>query len=64
MITSVRFCLSYDNFNAILSPSRFVYFHENLHGCNGRRHDLTGSRQKCYVMCGQSIIYDMILSIE
>ena len=31
MITSVRFCLSYECLNAC--------FHENLHCCNGRRHD-------------------------
>ena len=31
MITSVRFCLSYDLLNVILSPSKFVYFTENLH---------------------------------
>ena len=30
MITSVRFCLSYDLLNAVLSPSKFVYIHENI----------------------------------
>ena len=49
MITSVRFCLSYDLLNAILSPLKFVYFHENFLYCNGRRHDVTCSRRKCYV---------------
>ena len=55
MITSVRFCLSYDLLNVILSPLKFVYFNENLHSCNGGRHDITCSRQKCYVMCGHNI---------
>ena len=32
-ITSVRFCLSYDLLNAILSPSNCVYFNEKLHCC-------------------------------
>ena len=64
MITSVRFCLSYEFLNAILLPSKFVYFNENLHRCNGRRHDGTCSRQKCYVMCGHNIIYDMTLSTD
>ena len=64
MITSVRFCLSYDFLNVILSPSKSVYFHENLHRCNGRRHDVTCSRRKCYVTCGPNIIYDMMLSTE
>ena len=45
MITSVRFCLSYDLLNAIFSPSNFVYFNENLHCSNGRRHDVTCSRR-------------------
>ena len=62
MITSVRFCLSYDILNAIFSPSKVVYFHENLHCCNGRRHDVTCSHRKCYVTCGHNIIYDMTLS--
>ena len=31
MIMSVRFCLSYDLLNVILSPLKFVYFKENLH---------------------------------
>ena len=30
IITSLRFCLSYDLLNVILSPSKFVYFNENL----------------------------------
>ena len=30
MITCVRFCLSYDLLNAILSQSKFVYFKEIL----------------------------------
>ena len=57
-ITSVRFCLSYDLLNVILSPSKFVYFNENLLCCNGHPHDITCSRQKCYVTCGHIIIYD------
>ena len=28
MITSVRFCLSYDLINVILSPLKFIYFNE------------------------------------
>ena len=48
MIKSVRFCLSYDLSNAILSPSKFVYFNENLHYCHRRRHDVTCSRRKSY----------------
>ena len=57
MITSVRFCLSYDLLNAILSPSKFVYFNDNLH-------DVTCSHRKCYVTCGHNIIYDMTLTTE
>ena len=34
-----------------------VYYHENLHCCNGRRHDVSCSRRKCYVMCRHNIIY-------
>ena len=34
MITSVRFCLSYDALNVTLSPSKFVYFNEKLHCCH------------------------------
>ena len=64
MITSVRFCLSYDLLNAVLSPQKFVYFHANLHCCNGRCHDATCSRLKCYVTCGNNMIYDMTLSTE
>ena len=33
----------------LLSPSKFVYFNENLLCCNGRRHDFTCSRRGCYV---------------
>ena len=42
----------------------FVYFDENLHCCNGRRHDITFSRQKCHVTCGHNIINDMTLYTE
>ena len=62
MITSVRFCLSYAILNAILLPTKFVYFNENLHSCHGRRHDVTCSRRMCYITCGHKIIYDMTLS--
>ena len=41
MITSVRLCLSHELLTVILSLSKFVYFNENLHCCNGRRHDIT-----------------------
>ena len=61
MIMSVRFCLSYDFLNRILLPSKFVYFNENLHCSNGRHHDATCSRRKCYVTCGHNIIYDMTI---
>ena len=64
MILSVRLCLSYDFLNAVLSPSKCVYFNENLHCCNGRRHDVTWFRRKCYAKFGHNIIYDMTLSIE
>ena len=57
MISSVRFCLSFDH----LSPSKFVYFNGNLNCCNRRRNDITCSRRKCYVTCGHNIIYDMTL---
>ena len=43
MITSVRFCLSYDLLNAILLPPKFVNYNEILHCCNGRCHDVTCS---------------------
>ena len=64
MIMSVWFCLSYDFLNRILLPSKFVYFNENLHCCNGHCHDVTCSRRKCYVTCGHNIIYDMTVSTE
>ena len=63
-IMSVRFCLSYDLLNVILSPPKFVYFNENLHRCNGCCHDVTYFHRKCYVTCGHNIIYDMTLSTE
>ena len=61
---SVRFYLSFDLLNVILSPLKFVYFNENLHCCNGHRHDVTCPRQKVYVTCGHNIIYDMTLSTD
>ena len=65
MLKSVRFCLSYDLLNAILSPLKLVFFFNGkLHCCNGRRHDVTCSRLKCYVTCGHNKIYDMTLSTE
>ena len=65
MITSVRFCLSYDLLNQFLLPKKLVYFHENLHCCNRRHHDVTCSSRKCYVTCGHNInYYDMTLSTE
>ena len=64
MIKSVRFCLSYDNFNTTLLPSKFVYFNENLHCCKGCHHDVTCSPRKCYVTCGHNIIYDMTFNIR
>ena len=62
MTTIVKFCLSYDLLNAIFLPSKIVYFNDNLHCCNGRRHDGTCSGQKCNVMCGHNT--DMTLSTE
>ena len=56
MITSERFCLSYDPLNVILSPSKFVNFNENLHCCKGRRHDVTCAGRKCCVTCCHNII--------
>ena len=41
MITSVKFCLSYDILNAILWPTQLVYFNENLHCGHERRRDVT-----------------------
>ena len=64
MITSERFCISYDLLNAILLPSKFVYFSENLHCCHRHCHDFTCSCRRCYVMCGHNIIYDMTLSTD
>ena len=64
MITSVRFCLSYDLLNANLSPSDFVYLNEEMSCCNGGHDDLTFWCRKCYITFGHSIIYDMTLSTE
>ena len=36
------------------------YFNENLLCWHGRRHNVTCSRWKCYVMCGHYIINDLI----
>ena len=38
--------LSYYLLNAILLPSKFVYFNENLQCCYGHPHDVT-----CYKLC-------------
>ena len=54
---SVSFWLSSDPLKAIVSPSKFVYFNRNLYCCDGRRHDVTYSRQTCYVACSYNIIY-------
>ena len=43
MIMSVRFCLSYDLLNVILSPPKFVNYNRILYCCNGRCHDVTCS---------------------
>ena len=40
------------------------YFNENFDCCNGCRHDVTNSRQKCNVTCSHNIIYDKTLSTE
>ena len=44
MTTSVRFSLSYNLLNVILSPSKFVYSIENLHCCHGLHRDVNCSR--------------------
>ena len=54
----VRFCLSYDSLNVILSPSKFVYFNENFRCCNGRRHVMM-LLVPYKLTCGHNIIYDM-----
>ena len=64
MTTSVRFCLSYDLLNAILSPSKFVYFNGKFALCHRCRQYVTGLHRKCYVTCGHNIIFDMTLSTE
>ena len=46
MIISVRFCLSHDLLNAILSPLMFVYFNENLHYYLKHRHGITCFRRE------------------
>ena len=60
MVMDVLYCLSFEPLNAILSPSKLVYFNVNLHCCNWRGHDVTSSRWTC----GYNIIYDMTLSTE
>ena len=60
MHTIVRFCLSCDLSNAILSPSRFVYFKDKLHCWHGRRYDVTCSCRKCH----DNVIHDMSLTTE
>ena len=59
MILSLRFCLSFDSLNVILSPSKFAYFNIKLHCCYGHWQDATCSRRKCHVTCGHNIISDM-----
>ena len=49
MLRSVILCLYCDLLNAILSPSKFVNFDENLLCCSGLLHDVTCSRRK--VLC-------------
>ena len=63
MITNVRFCLSYDLLNAILSPSKFVYINDNLN-YNRNPHYVTCSYRKCNVTCGHNIMNDMKLSMN
>ena len=60
MVTNVRFFLSYDPLNAILSPSIFVYYNDNLQ----RLLTLFVSAESVKVMCGHNITYDMTLSNE
>ena len=64
MIMSVRFSLWDELLNLILSPSKFIYFNENLHFLLVPRHGVTCSCRKCYETCGHNIIYDMALSTE
>ena len=63
MITRVRFCLSYDLLNVILSPSKFVYSNENLHCFHELRNDVTCSCRKCYITCGHNIFFDNVINM-
>ena len=40
---------------------KIVYFNENVHGCNGRRFDITVSRRKCYLHV--VIIYSYVMPV-
>ena len=64
MTTSVIFCLSYDLSKELFIAFKVDKFSTSVHCCHGRRHDVTCSRQKCYVTCGHNIIYDMTLYTE
>ena len=59
MIMSVRFCLSNDFLNGILSHSKFVYFNVKLYCCHGCPYGVTCCRWKCHETCGHNIIYVM-----
>ena len=62
MITSVRFCLLYDSVNPVLSPPKFI----SMKICIvvTKVFMLLLVPTKCYVTCGDNIIYDMTLSTE
>ena len=46
--------------NAILLPSKFVYFNENVHCCHGVVMTLLVSHE--IITCGHNIVYAMRLS--
>ena len=45
MTTSVRFCLSYDRLNWILSFLKWTLFQQKTQRCHGRRYDVICMRQ-------------------
>ena len=49
--------------NLILLPLKFIYCAENLHCCNGRRHDVNCTRPKCYVTCVRITSYVKLICV-
>ena len=64
MTTRVRSCLSYDLSNAILLPSKLVYFKENVYCFHRLHHDVTCSHESVNTCLVINIIFDMTLSTE